>query len=161
MNSTPAPTGERYLFDHSSAWSTTRSTALERCYDPVSRRNLAHTGIGPGRQCLEAGGGAGPLGIWLADAVGADGQVTVTDPALPPDRPPHAAANLRLTDHDIANDTLPDTTFDLIHARLVLLHLPRPHRILKKLLHALKPGGHLVPEDFDRGHVPPLHTPDA
>ena len=161
MNSTPVPAGERYLFDNSSAWSATRFAALERCYDPVSHRNLTHTGLGIGWQCLEVGAGGGSLGVWLADAVGADGEVTVTDLAPPPDPSPHAAANLRLIEHDIVHDALPENTFDLVHARLVLLHLPQRHRVLKKLLHALRPGGHLVLEEFDCGHVPVLHAPDV
>jgi hypothetical protein len=39
--------------------------------------------------------------------------------------------------------------FDLIHARLVLIHIPGREAVLERLVAALRPGGWLVIEDFD------------
>jgi SAM-dependent methyltransferase len=39
--------------------------------------------------------------------------------------------------------------FDLVHARLVLMHVPTREQALAKLVAALKPGGWLVVEDYD------------
>ena len=60
--------------------------------------------------------------------------------------------------HDITRDPLPERAFDLIHARMVLMHLPARDRVLSRLLRALKPGGWLVCEEFDRTSVPPDPT---
>jgi SAM-dependent methyltransferase len=56
--------------------------------------------------------------------------------------------------HDIVNDPLPAASFDLIHARLVLVHLPEREKVLARLVAALKPGGWLVDEEFDSCVVP-------
>lgn len=50
--------------------------------------------------------------------------------------------------HDI-NDGLPvDGPFDLIHARLVLMHIARRAEVVTMLVDALAPGGWLVIGDF-------------
>jgi len=43
--------------------------------------------------------------------------------------------------HNIVSDPLPDAAFDLIHARLVLIHIPEREKVLARLVAALKPGG--------------------
>jgi hypothetical protein len=51
--------------------------------------------------------------------------------------------------HDIGVDALPTSSFDLIHARLVLSHVPQRRSALHRLVTALRPGGCLVIEEFD------------
>ena len=46
-------------------------------------------------------------------------------------------------------DPLPEGAFDLVHARLVLIHVPQRETALARLVTALKPGGWIVVEDFD------------
>jgi SAM-dependent methyltransferase len=55
---------------------------------------------------------------------------------------------LDVRQHDIVNDTLGQSAFDLIHARLVLEHLRERDEVLQKLVRALRPGGWLVIEDM-------------
>ena len=50
---------------------------------------------------------------------------------------------------DIASDPLPEAAFDLVHARLVLVHLPERENALLRIVRALKPGGWLLVEEFD------------
>ena len=69
-------------------------------------------------------------------------------------------ANITLRRHDVVRDDLPDERFDLIHARLVLLHLPQRHVVLDRLISCLRPGGRLVVEDFDCERTPVLAAPD-
>jgi ubiquinone/menaquinone biosynthesis C-methylase UbiE len=38
-------------------------------------------------------------------------------------------------------DTSPEAAFDLVHARLVLMHLPEREKALHRMLTVLKPGG--------------------
>ncbi|NNN37394.1 methyltransferase domain-containing protein [Streptomyces sp. S3(2020)] len=146
----------RYLFDNAAPQSAGRFHALESRYDPASRKALERTGIGPGWRCLEIGGGGGSLGDWLADRAGPDGEVVVTD--LAPS--PSSRANVRVLRHDITRDPLPAGGFDLIHARLVLLHLPERLAVLERLVGALRPGGRLVLEEFDCTWTPVLAAPD-
>jgi SAM-dependent methyltransferase len=72
----------------------------------------------------------------------------------------HDRANLSLVQHDITSDELPGEEFDLIHARLVLLHLPQRAAALKRMIQSLKPGGWLVLEEFDCSWTPVLSAPD-
>src|SRR5262249_32094664 len=46
-------------------------------------------------------------------------------------------------------DALVYDDFDLIHARLVLIHVADPWQAIRRLIATLKPGGWLVIEDFD------------
>src|SRR5262249_58847183 len=57
--------------------------------------------------------------------------------------------NLEVRRHNIVSDPLPDRAFDLVHARLVLMHLPKRDAVLARLCRALKPGGWLLDEEFD------------
>jgi hypothetical protein len=62
---------------------------------------------------------------------------------------PAGSVNVHVERHDIASDPVPENAYDLIHARLVFIHLPERDRILAVLAAALRPGGWLVVEDFD------------
>jgi SAM-dependent methyltransferase len=59
------------------------------------------------------------------------------------------APNLEVRRHDVATDPLPENAFDLVHARVVLQHVPPRDQAQARLAAALKPGGWLVVEDFD------------
>ncbi len=51
--------------------------------------------------------------------------------------------------HDVVLDDPPTEQFDLVHARLVLVHLPDRDEALRRMIAALRPGGWLVLEDAD------------
>lgn len=149
-----------YLFDSAAVQTAGRFTALESCYDPASRAQLALTGVSTGWKCLEVGGGSASLGDWLGERVGPEGEVTVTElePRWAAAR--HRPDHMRLLRHDITRDPLPGGDYDLVHARLVLLHLPQRFAVLQRLVTALRPGGWLVLEEFDCGWTPVLAAPD-
>ena len=94
------------------------------------------------------GAGGGSIATWLCDRVGPTGHVVATD--IDP-RYLDAAGrpNLEVRRHDIASDPLPEAAFDLVHARLVLVHLPERENALLRIVRALKPGGWLLVEEFD------------
>lgn len=150
----------RYLFDNADSQAQERFSVLEARYDHWSRTALENTGVGPGWRCLEVGGGGGSLGRWLGERVGPGGEVVVTDldPRWAVRR--KLPAQVRLLAHDITRDPLPGDGFDLVHARLVLLHLPERLRVLERLVGALRPGGWLVLEEFDCGWTPVLAAPE-
>jgi SAM-dependent methyltransferase len=57
--------------------------------------------------------------------------------------------------HDVAADPPPEPgTFDLVHARLVLVHVPDRARALATMAAALRPGGWLLVEDADTALQP-------
>jgi SAM-dependent methyltransferase len=141
-----------YVLDNAAAETEQRFASLESCYDPFTVRQLEEIGVATGWSCLEVGGGGGSIARWLADRAGPQGQVVVTDinPRwLDLDRP-----NIEMRRHDIVADDLEPDAFDLAHERLVLQHLPERRHALERMIGAVKPGGWLLIEDFDRGWLP-------
>jgi SAM-dependent methyltransferase len=120
--------------------------ALAAMLDPFTTRRLDQAGIHPTARCLEVGAGSGSIAGWLAGRAGAGGEVVATDTDPSQIR---AHRYIRAVAHDIATDPLePLGTFDVIHARLVLGHLPNRREVLAKLAGALNPGGVLAVEEF-------------
>lgn len=143
-----------YLLDNAGREAPARFNALSAMFDAGTIRHLEDRGVGPGWRCLEVGGGGGSIANWLCERVGAAGRVVVTDidtRFLESSKLP----NLKVWRHDIVNDPLPEGAFDLVHVRLVLVHLPDKEKVLKKLIGALKPGGWFIGEEFDSQSVPP------
>jgi ubiquinone/menaquinone biosynthesis C-methylase UbiE len=128
-----------------------RFSALEQMFDAATVRALQRTGIVPGFRCLEVGGGGGSIARWLARTVAPSGHVIATDvdPRFIRQASYAELPNLEVIRHDIALDALPEGSFDLIHERLVLQHVPAQAETLATMIRALKPGGWLVVEDFD------------
>jgi ubiquinone/menaquinone biosynthesis C-methylase UbiE len=157
-----------YIFDNAAEAETVeRFNSLDALYNFRTFRFLETTGIGPGWHCLEVGGGSGSVAAWLAERAGPSGHVVVTDidPRFMERLSRLRPANLEVRRHDIGTDPLPDAAFDLIHARLVLSHVPQRHQVLPRLATALKPRGWLVIEEFDGRLVdraiPTAHPADA
>ena len=134
----------------SNEWSDERRrlAAVELLFDAATFRHLDSLGISRGMRCLELGGGGGSVARWCADRVGSAGTVLVTDIDVEGlegcDRP-----NIEVRLHDICTDPLDDASFDVIHARLLLEHLPSRLDVIDKLVFALRPGGWLLVEDLD------------
>ncbi len=61
--------------------------------------------------------------------------------------------------HDVGSERPPVGPFDVIHARLLLVHLPTRDKVLPALVDALRPGGWLLLEEADPG-LQPLLCPD-
>ncbi len=144
----------RYLLDNQRAEAGERFVAMGELFDATTFHTLEATGVGSGWRCWDVGAGAPGVGIWLADRVGTSGRVLVTDldttwlgdGAWPGGRPPSTVTVAR---HDVIEDPLPEGPFDLIHARLLLVHLPRRAEVAVGLANLLAPGGWLVIEDAD------------
>jgi SAM-dependent methyltransferase len=144
----------KYVLDNAAEQTSARFAALPSLYDPGTIRHLEQLGVGAGWRCLEIGGGGGSIAAWLCDRVGPTGQVLATDVDtrfLERLRRP----NLEVRRHDIASDPLPHRAFNLVHLRLVLMHLPQRDRVLERLAGALRPGGWLLAEEFDSLSMPP------
>ncbi|WP_030905481.1 class I SAM-dependent methyltransferase [Streptosporangium amethystogenes] len=135
-----------YVFDNDGDHSSDQHRYLAQLLDPLTFERLALTGVGAGWNCLEVGAGGGSVALWLAERVAPGGRVLATDikPGLIPSRP-----GLTVARHDVVADPLPVDAFDLIHARLVLSHLPRRSQVLRRLRAALRPGGWLQIDEID------------
>ncbi|WP_028647112.1 class I SAM-dependent methyltransferase [Nocardiopsis sp. CNT312] len=147
-----------YVFDNHSEHAFDQHRFLADAYDPMTTEHLARTGVGPGWRCLEVGAGGGSVATWLARRVAPGGSVLATD--IKPERIARREG-LEVARHDIVRDPLPEAAFDLVHARLVLLHLPERIGVLDRLVRALKPGGVLQLDEFDITYGPGLLMPDA
>lgn len=144
---------DAYALDNGRAGADSMLDCLTAILDQSTVELLAPL-VPLGGRCLELGAGNGSVARWLADAVGRDGQVVVTD--LKPD---HVRADVRshprvvLLAHDLRSDRLPPGPFDVVHARLLLAHLGEREVLLPKLAGVLAPGGVLVVEEWG-GHGP-------
>lgn len=147
-----------YMFDRDSDAEWLRLDAQAQMLDPGSIRHLRDVGVGPGSVVAEIGGGGGTIADWLCRAVGPTGRVLATD-LYTNVLDTLAHDNLEVRRHDIGRESLPANAFDVVHCRLVLLHLKeRMDAALDSMVQALKPGGMLLVEDFEmscRGHSHP------
>jgi SAM-dependent methyltransferase len=146
-----------YLLDNQQAEAGRRFDALAQLFDPVTFRHLEAIGVGPGWACWEVGAGSATVPAWLADRVTSAGRVVATDldtSWLPDERAPYEVIR-----HDVGTEAPPAGPFDLVHARLVLVHVPGRNAALASMVSALRPGGWLVLEDADP-MMQPLICPD-
>jgi SAM-dependent methyltransferase len=96
---------------------------------------------------------------WLAEQVGPSGYVLASDIDITMlDETPDRHFDVRR--HDLTEDAPPTGGFDLVHARLVLEHLPDPSVALTTLVAALRPEGWLLLESSDP-KLQPLACPDG
>jgi len=144
----------RYLLDNAAREVPGRFAALSAVFDPGTIRHLEACGVQRGWHCLEVGAGSGTIARWLAGRVGPAGRVLATD-IDPRHLESLNLSNLEVLRHDVATDPLPEAAFDLVHARLVLMHLPGRETALARMISALKPGGWLVSEEYDSLSMPP------
>ncbi|KAI0065278.1 S-adenosyl-L-methionine-dependent methyltransferase [Artomyces pyxidatus] len=101
----------------------------------------------PGR-ILELGAGSGAWAIQVArkfprsEVIAADLAVALPPVALPP--------NLRFLQMDITEPfPFKFESFDIVHARFVMIHIPHIEHHLQRIISLIKPGGLLLVEDID------------
>ena len=152
---------QRYMFDQAWLAEQRRLAALETIWDPYTIGNIEALALPAGARCLEVGAGNGSVAVWLCERVGPDGHVVATDldtrflQALD-------APNLEVRAHDIIHEAPEPNTYDLVHCRLLLSHLPAHETALRNMVNALKPGGRLLIEEFDHvAFLPDPSMPEA
>ncbi len=146
-----------YLFDNAAPEVARRIDALASLYDPITARHLEARGVADGWHCLEVGGGSGSVAAWLARRVGPTaGSSSRTSTRGIWRRCRGGLANVEVQRHDVTADSLEDGAFDLVHARLVLGHVPARREALGRMAAAL-PAGRVA---GGRGFRPALRRPD-
>lgn len=140
---------EGYLLNNRVVQASGRFDALSQVFDPVTFRHIDALGHATGWRCWEVGAGGPSVPNGLAERVGPTGSVIATDldTTWLAER---VGAGVEVVQHDVAHDEPPaGGEFDLVHARLVLLHIPERDQALRRMVAALRPGGVLLVEDYD------------
>jgi ubiquinone/menaquinone biosynthesis C-methylase UbiE len=144
------------------------STRLRRQSDelrPQTAELLDRIGLGPGQSAIDLG--CGPSGILdlLSAAVSPGGHVVGLDAD-----PAHTAlatqyvgelglANVEVATADARRTGLPPDSFDLVHARTLLVTIPDPAEVVAEMVRLAKPGGWVASQEPDVEHAlcyPPL-----
>jgi SAM-dependent methyltransferase len=153
---------DRYLLPNAEEAAAERFEAFIELFDPSTFAHMDRLGLAPGWRCWEVGAGGDSVVRWLGQRVGPQGHVLATDiditrtiaaedanAAANADATAPASAPVEVRAHDVAHDPPPDLQFDLVHARLVLVHIPEREKALAAMVGALRPGGWLFVEDAD------------
>lgn len=117
--------------------------------DPITLARMEALGLGAGWRCLEVGVGCGSTARAMADRAGPTGRVVAADinhqflaalEGVPGIEPRYC---------DVRADDLPAASFDLIHTRLVLEHMPDRVEVMGRMVDWLAPGGWVFFEEPD------------
>lgn len=134
-----------------------RLRLLARAKWPTTKSLLRQAGLSADMRCLDVGCGPGEVSLRLARWVGPQGLVVGLDvdeaylaQAREAAERRHLPAVFR---RENAYDLTEEAVYDLVYARFLLTHLPRPEEVLARLVRAVRPGGVVVLEDGDfAGH---------
>ncbi|KAJ6483820.1 S-adenosyl-L-methionine-dependent methyltransferase [Mycena vitilis] len=99
------------------------------------------------RKILELGCGSGAWAIQAATEF-PDAQIFSVDVSPLPDRKIPSNISFKLGDLTRALD-FEEITFDVVHARFVMIHVPDGESVIKRAAALVKPGGLLILEDAD------------
>jgi SAM-dependent methyltransferase len=138
-----------YLLGNDQPGAAQRFEALAELFDASTFRHIEALGLREGWRCWEVGAGGPTVPGCLADRVGRAGHVLATD--IDTSLLTGHAFDVRR--HDIGVDPSPGT-FDLVHARLVLVHVEDRERALETMARSVRPGGWLLVEEADPGLQP-------
>jgi SAM-dependent methyltransferase len=120
-------------------------------------RHALAVGLEAGWRVWEVGAGSPSVPAWFAEQVGAGGHVLATD--IDTTWLDSGDTGFEVLRHDAGAEPPPSGSFDLVHARLVLVHVPQRARALVAMVAALKPGGWILIEEADPA-LQPLACPD-
>ena len=124
-----------------------RLASLTRLYDETTIALCEQLQLAPDARCLELGAGTGTIAEALAEQISPRGQILAVDTDTR-FLEPLASDVLRVATADVTAG-MPDGPFDLVHARLLLEHLPQRIDVLNAMAAATAPGGWVLVEDFD------------
>ena len=127
-----------------------------RVWQDATTTLLDRVAPAPGARCLDVGCGPGEVMRLMAERVGPAGRVVGVDTDADLGRA--AVDALRAAGHPQCSfveadatrtEAIPDRGFDLVFGRLILLHVPDPVAVLRRMWQWTAPGGHLVIQDYD------------
>jgi ubiquinone/menaquinone biosynthesis C-methylase UbiE len=142
-----------YVFGHSDA-ELQRLIEQSRFLGDLTEQVLRQAGLGPGMRVLDIGCGAGDVSFLAASLVGATGSVLGIDKspeavALAHKRAVQAGlSNVQFEVADLADYRLTEPV-DAIVGRAILMYLPDPAGVLRRLAKQVRPGGVIVFQEMD------------
>jgi SAM-dependent methyltransferase len=123
-----------------------RLAGFEDQFDTFTERRLRQAGLEPGKRCLEVGAGIGSIARLMGKVSGRRAIAADLNPRFLDPQDPH----YEIRQWDLAGSTdLGEGGFDLVHCRLLLMHLPDPAARIRRLASLLGPKGALVLEEPD------------
>jgi len=134
---------EEYVLTKDFAGEHERLQLLEAHVDPLSIAAIEAAGIRRGSRCLEIGSGAGSMARWLAQQAG-DGSLVCAIDLDTRLLTPLVDEGITVRQHDVLADDFPPGSFDVVHARAVLEHIPAREQALDRIAEWLAPDGSLV-----------------
>jgi len=146
-----------YLLDNQQGEAGQRFDALSQLFNPSTFRHMEALGLAPGWRVWEVGSGGTSVPIWLSNRVGRQGRVLATD--IDTSWIANDTRPFEVETHDVGSDPPPAGPFDLVHARLVLVHIERRVAAIAAMASVLAPGGWLLLEEADP-MLQPLVCPD-
>jgi len=151
MSENPQDTGRLYSFEHASKF-LEESARLDALHEATKayfggRLSLAPLEKSPPKSILEMGSGSGAWAIQAGNTY-PDAEVLAVDLAEMPPQPLPRNVKFRVADLTKPYDFDPNT-FDLVHARYTLVHVPHFEDALKRAIEILNPGGWLLLDDGD------------
>lgn len=132
---------------------------LSRLNDLLNATSVAEMALAGGERVLDVGSGLGQLSRGIARAAGSRGCVIgierSRDQIAEAQRQAVTAGEAGLVEFragDVAAFPLRDEewgTFDVVHGRFILEHVPDPLAVVRAMVRAARPGGRIVLEDDD------------
>jgi SAM-dependent methyltransferase len=148
---------QEYLLDNQQVEAGQRFDALSVLFNPSTFRHAQAIGLAAGWRVWEVGAGSPSVPSWFAEQVGAGGHVLATD--IDTSWLDSGDTDYEVLRHDVGAEPAPSGLFDLVHARLVLVHVPHRAQALAAMVAAVEPGGWLLLEEADPA-MQPLLCPD-
>jgi SAM-dependent methyltransferase len=153
--SEPTAPAREYIHGTSSA-ERERLLAQAKVLAPEADQLLDRLGVQPGWRVIDVG--CGPIGILdlLSERVGPDGVVVGLEPQprlLEMARSVVAErqlAKVQLVEGEAGASGLPAESFDLAHARLLLVVVPNPAEVLAQIVSLVRPGGLVAVQEIDQ-----------
>jgi ubiquinone/menaquinone biosynthesis C-methylase UbiE len=155
---------DRYLLGHSQEEvARLRKQVLE--LEGESRWLLDRLNIRPGSRAIDLG--CGPCGILdlLSERVGPEGTIVGVERSeqfvamARKFAAEHRLGNVEILQGDAKATGLPRESFDVAHARLVMVNVPEPERLIEEMVALVKPGGVVASHEAD--YLPHLCDPPS
>ncbi len=160
------PPGDTYLLGQTPE-AFQRLLITGQLFNPFMRQVLIEAGITTGMHVLDVGCGPGNVSMLAAELVGETGRVLGIDANKEVLQLAQARAQAAGLKHasfqaaDLLHLTL-EQEFDAIIGRFILMHLPEPAAVLRRLTGLLRPGGVVAFQEMDlSSHVDAFHPPST
>jgi SAM-dependent methyltransferase len=148
---------QKYLLDNQQLEAGQRFDALSVLFNPSTFRHAQALGLTAGWRVWEVGAGGPSVPQYWASQAGPSGHVLATD--IDTSWLGGDDSTYEVRRHDVGSEPPPAGFFDLVHARLVLVHVTKRAQALAAMVNAVRPGGWLLLEEADPA-LQPLVCPD-